>query len=59
MTHRKSSLRAALLAEAPTFRNGPMTIDADEFLYRVFPLGDKPNYEPDRGASVAGEFRVP
>jgi N-acyl-D-amino-acid deacylase len=48
------AIREALLAEAPTFRNGPMAIGADEFLYRVFPLGDEPNYEPDRAQSVGG-----
>src|SRR6202012_4842243 len=48
------AIREALLAEAPTFRNGPMAAGADEFLYRVFPLGDEPNYEPDRAQSVAG-----
>jgi N-acyl-D-aspartate/D-glutamate deacylase len=51
---KEPAIRAALLAEAPTFRNGPMAIGADEFLYRVFPLGDEPNYEPDRAGSVAG-----
>ncbi len=48
------AMRAALLAETPTFRNGPMAAGADEFLFRIFPLGDKPNYEPDRSESVGG-----
>jgi N-acyl-D-aspartate/D-glutamate deacylase len=51
---REPAIRAALLAEAPTFRNGPMAAGADEFLYRVFPLGERPNYEPDRAGSVGG-----
>jgi len=51
---RKPEIRAALLAEAPTFRNGPMAVGSDEFLYRVFPLGERPDYEPDRAASVGG-----
>jgi N-acyl-D-amino-acid deacylase len=51
---REPAIREALLAEAPTFRNGPMAAGADEFLYRVFPLGDEPNYEPDRAQSVGG-----
>ena len=49
---KRPEIRAALLSEAPTFRNGPMAIGSDEFLYRVFPLGERPNYEPDRSASV-------
>jgi N-acyl-D-aspartate/D-glutamate deacylase len=48
---KRPDIRAALLSEAPTFRNGPMAIGSDEFLYRVFPLGERPNYEPDRSAS--------
>jgi N-acyl-D-aspartate/D-glutamate deacylase len=51
---RRPDMRAALLAEQPTFRNGPMALGSDEFLYRVFPLGERPDYEPDRGASVGG-----
>jgi N-acyl-D-aspartate/D-glutamate deacylase len=31
-----------------------MALGSDEFLYRVFPLGERPDYEPDRGASVGG-----
>ena len=51
---RSPQLRAALLAEETTFRNGPMAQAPGEFLYRVFPLGERPNYEPDRAGSVAG-----
>ncbi|MGH6956902.1 MAG: N-acyl-D-amino-acid deacylase family protein [Caulobacteraceae bacterium] len=51
---KRPEIRAALLAEAPTFRNGPMALGSDEFLYRVFPLGERPNYEPDRAGSVGG-----
>jgi len=51
---KKPEVRAALLAEAPTFRNGPMALGSDDFLYRVFPLGERPDYEPDRAASVGG-----
>jgi len=51
---RSPQLRAALLAEETTFRNGPMAAAPGEFLYRVFPLGERPNYEPDRAGSVAG-----
>ena len=49
---KRPEIRAALLSEAPTFRNGPMALGSEEFLYRVFPLGERPNYEPDRSASV-------
>jgi N-acyl-D-aspartate/D-glutamate deacylase len=49
---KRPEIRAALLSEAPTFRNGPMALGSDDFLYRVFPLGERPNYEPDRSASV-------
>jgi N-acyl-D-amino-acid deacylase len=51
---REPEIRAALLAEGPTFRNGPMAAGDDEFLYRVFPLGERPDYEPDRAQSVGG-----
>jgi len=51
---KRPEIRAALLSEAPTFRNGPLALGSDEFLYRVFPLGERPNYEPDRSASVGG-----
>ncbi len=51
---RRPEVRAALLAEETTFRNGPMAANPSEFLYRVFPLGERPNYEPDRAGSVGG-----
>jgi N-acyl-D-amino-acid deacylase len=51
---RDPAIRAALLGEATTFRNGPMAANASEFLYRVFPLGERPDYEPDRSGSVGG-----
>ena len=50
----RPEIRAALLGEAPTFRNGPLALGSDEFLYRVFPLGERPDYEPDRSGSVGG-----
>src|SRR5205085_8924754 len=46
-------IRAALLSEESAMRAGPMSNPA-ELLYRVFPLGDNPNYEPDREQSVGG-----
>jgi N-acyl-D-amino-acid deacylase len=51
---KRDEVRAALLAEESTFRNGLMAANPSEFLYRVFPLGERPNYEPDRSGSVGG-----
>ncbi len=51
---KRDEVRTALLAEESTFRSGPMAANPSEFLYRVFPLGERPNYEPDRAGSVAG-----
>ncbi|MFI4936703.1 MAG: amidohydrolase family protein [Caulobacterales bacterium] len=53
-TMKRDEVRAALLAEESTFRTGPMAANPSEFLYRVFPLGERPNYEPDRSGSVGG-----
>ena len=47
----KPEVRAALLSEQSAMRSGAMG-DPSELLYRVFPLGDNPNYEPDREQSV-------
>ena len=44
--------RAAILGESSTL--SPMAGSLTELLWRVFPLGDTPNYEPDREQSVAG-----
>jgi len=48
---RRPEIRAALLAEETTFRNG-LAANPTDYLYRVFPLGERPNYEPDRAGSV-------
>ncbi len=53
-TMKRDEVRAALLAEESTFKTGPMAANPSEFLYRVFPLGERPNYEPDRSGSVGG-----
>ncbi len=45
-------IRAKLLSEESQFR--PMGNTIEQLLWRVFPLGDNPNYEPDRAQSVAG-----
>jgi N-acyl-D-aspartate/D-glutamate deacylase len=51
---RRPEIRAALLSEESAMRSGAMSAGAVELLYRVFPLGEVPNYEPDREHSVAG-----
>ena len=46
------AIRAAILGETSAL--APMAGGLTELLWRVFPLGDAPNYEPDREQSVAG-----
>jgi N-acyl-D-aspartate/D-glutamate deacylase len=50
----RPEIRAALLAEDSGIRNPVLGANLDELLFRVFPLGEVPDYEPDREASVAG-----
>jgi N-acyl-D-amino-acid deacylase len=50
----RPEIRAALLGEDSVTQNGPFAGDPNEFLYRVFPLGERPNYEPDRSGRVGG-----
>jgi N-acyl-D-amino-acid deacylase len=52
-TMRRPEIRAALLSEESAMRGGAMA-NPTELLYRVFPLGELPNYEPDRSESVGG-----
>jgi N-acyl-D-amino-acid deacylase len=52
-TMQRPEIRAALLSEESAMRGGGMA-DPNELLYRVFPLGEVPNYEPDRSESVGG-----
>jgi N-acyl-D-amino-acid deacylase len=47
----RPEIRATLLSEESAMRAGAMG-NPTELLYRVFPLGDDPNYEPDREHSV-------
>jgi len=51
---RRPQMRKTLLGEPSITQNGPFAGDPNEFLYRVFPLGERPNYEPDRSGSVGG-----
>jgi N-acyl-D-aspartate/D-glutamate deacylase len=50
----RPEIRAALLSEDSAIRSTVMGASLTELLWRVFPLGDNPNYEPDREQSVAG-----
>jgi N-acyl-D-amino-acid deacylase len=50
----RPEMRAALLAEETEARNPILGANVDELLSRVFPLGERPDYEPDREQSVAG-----
>ncbi len=51
---RRPEIRAALLAEESAMRAGAMARGPEALLAQVFPLGERPDYEPDREASVAG-----
>ncbi len=48
----RPEIRAALLAEESPIRSSIMGPDLAELLFRVFPLGERPNYEPDRAVSI-------
>ncbi len=53
-TMHRPEIRAALLSEESGIRNPILGANVNELLARVFPLGDNPNYEPDREQSVTG-----
>ena len=50
---RRPEVREALLSEESAMRGGGMA-DPNALLFHIFPLGDNPNYEPDREGSVGG-----
>jgi N-acyl-D-aspartate/D-glutamate deacylase len=54
---RRPEIREALLAEESGIRQTLMGRTLPELLAQVFPLGDNPDYEPDREQSVAGLAR--
>ena len=47
-------VKAKILAEHSTLTRTLSASTLDELLWQIFPLGEKPNYEPDREDSVAG-----
>ncbi len=47
-------MRATLLSEHSTLEQTLLGVPLDKLLWHVFPLGEKPDYEPDREASIAG-----
>jgi N-acyl-D-amino-acid deacylase len=49
----RPEVREALMSEESAMRGGGMA-DPNALLFHVFPLGDNPNYEPDREGSVGG-----
>ncbi|HEY9216857.1 MAG TPA: amidohydrolase family protein [Phenylobacterium sp.] len=51
---RRPEIRAALLSENTELGGLATAFGAQGLLWRVFPLGERPNYEPDREQSVAG-----
>jgi N-acyl-D-aspartate/D-glutamate deacylase len=50
----RPEIRAAILGEESAMRAGAMARGPEQLLQFVFPLGERPNYEPDRSDSVAG-----
>ena len=46
--------KAKILAEHSSLQRTLSAASLDELLWQIFPLGEKPNYEPDRADSVAG-----
>ncbi|MEE8042594.1 MAG: amidohydrolase family protein, partial [Pseudomonadales bacterium] len=49
-----SAVRAKILGEKSEMGRTIMAASPEELLWMVFPLGEVPNYEPDREDSVAG-----
>ncbi len=51
---REPAMKATILAEHSTLQRTISASSLDELLWQIFPLGEKPNYEPNRADSVAG-----
>jgi N-acyl-D-aspartate/D-glutamate deacylase len=47
-------LKARIISEVDGDRPMPLSGSLNDLLWQVFPLGDKPNYEPNKEDSVAG-----
>ena len=47
-------MKARLLSEVDGERPMPLTGSLNELMWQVFPLGDHPDYEPDKESSIAG-----
>jgi N-acyl-D-amino-acid deacylase len=50
---RRPDIREALLSEESAIKKTLMGVGLNDLLFQVFPLGEKPNYEPNREDSVA------
>ncbi|MFI4975794.1 MAG: amidohydrolase family protein [Caulobacterales bacterium] len=51
---KRPEVKASILAEDSAIRSTVMGSNLTDLLYRVFPLGDIPDYEPNREQSVGG-----
>ncbi len=51
---REPAMKAKILAELSTLQRTISASSLDELLWQIFPLGEKPNYEPNQADSVAG-----
>jgi N-acyl-D-amino-acid deacylase len=51
---RRPDIRAALLTEESRIKQTLMGVKLSDLLYQVFPLGETPDYEPNREQSVGG-----
>lgn len=49
-----AEIREKILNETSMMENSPLGVSWEDLLQVVFPLGEKPNYEPTRDQSVAG-----
>jgi N-acyl-D-amino-acid deacylase len=55
---RDPTVRTRILSEESRITRTAMGATLENLLWQVFPLGERPNYEPDRDASVAGIARA-
>ncbi|QUD89355.1 N-acyl-D-amino-acid deacylase family protein [Phenylobacterium montanum] len=50
----RADIREAILGEQSHIKQTLMGVKLEDLLWQVFPLGEKPDYEPDREQSVRG-----